>query len=286
MAVYKRIVVPISGADCSWRAVRVGDALAARYGAELEIYSVVDYFGEIIGRENVMRSGLAMEHTTAPSAKLTVEINRDTVAKTIAAHLAAVGNSLVVMATAAHGRREAILGSVAEELLGLTCGPVVVVGPHVDPETLDLTKDTVVAVDGSELSEAALWPATMLSVQLNLRPWLTSVLPPDVHSTDDLLDSGYVSRLAHRLQDATKHPVEFEALHDEHPARALVDFARRLGASFIVASTHGRTGLARIAIGSVAMGIVHEAHCPVVLVHPVAPAPSGEAQSIKHAVAG
>ena len=240
-------------------------------GAELEIYSVVDCFGELVGRESVMRAGVAMEHLTAPTVTVTAEINRDTVAKTIAAHLAAVGNSLAVMATAAHGRTEAILGSVSEELLTLTCGPVVLVGPHVDLDRIDLTHDAVVAVDGSALSEAALWPATMLSVQLGLTPWITSVLEPTVHMQGDVLETGYTARLAHRLGTATKHDVEFEVLHDRHPARAIVDFASRLGASFIVASTHGRTGMARMTMGSVAMGIVHESPCPVVLVHPLFP---------------
>jgi nucleotide-binding universal stress UspA family protein len=274
--VYKRIVVPTTGAGYSWRAVRVGDALATRYGAQLEIYSVVECFGQLFGRENVMRAGVAMEHLTAPTVTVTAEINRDTVAKTIAAHMAAVGNSLAVMATAAHGRTEAILGSVSEELLTLTCGPVVLVGPHVDLNSLDLTHDTVVAVDGSRLSEAALWPATMLSVQLGLRPWITSVLEPTVQMQGDLLDSGYAGHLARRLGAATKRDVEFEVLHDKHPARAIVDFASRLGASFIVATTHGRTGLARMAMGSEAMGIVHESPCPVVLVHPLFPASTSE----------
>lgn len=39
-----------------------------------------------------------------------------------------------------------------------------------------------------------------------------------------------------------------------------------LGADLIVIGTHGRTGLARLVLGSVAEGVAHRAHVPVMLV--------------------
>ncbi|MEZ4240736.1 MAG: universal stress protein, partial [Myxococcota bacterium] len=42
--------------------------------------------------------------------------------------------------------------------------------------------------------------------------------------------------------------------------------AEELGADLIVMGTHGRTGLARMVLGSVAEGVVHRAHVPVMLV--------------------
>ena len=61
---------------------------------------------------------------------------------------------------------------------------------------------------------------------------------------------------------------QFETLHHRHPGKAVGEFADAIGASLIVASTHGRTGLARLALGSVAMEIVRHAPCPVVLNRP------------------
>lgn len=51
-----------------------------------------------------------------------------------------------------------------------------------------------------------------------------------------------------------------------NPKRAILDVARKLGASLIVVGTHGRTGLARIALGSVAEAVVRRAPCSVLVV--------------------
>jgi nucleotide-binding universal stress UspA family protein len=48
----------------------------------------------------------------------------------------------------------------------------------------------------------------------------------------------------------------------------IVAEAQRLGSDLIVMSTHGRTGLAHILMGSVTEQVVRNAHCPVFSVHP------------------
>ena len=50
------------------------------------------------------------------------------------------------------------------------------------------------------------------------------------------------------------------------PERIVVDTARDKEADLIVMGTHGRTGLAHIALGSVAERVVRDAHCPVLTV--------------------
>jgi nucleotide-binding universal stress UspA family protein len=50
------------------------------------------------------------------------------------------------------------------------------------------------------------------------------------------------------------------------PRRAIVEVAKRLKAALVVVGTHGRTGLRRIALGSVAEGVVRNAPCSVLVV--------------------
>lgn len=50
------------------------------------------------------------------------------------------------------------------------------------------------------------------------------------------------------------------------PANVVLAEAQRLGADAIVVGTHGRTGLARIFMGSVADGVVKESTVPVLVV--------------------
>jgi nucleotide-binding universal stress UspA family protein len=52
-------------------------------------------------------------------------------------------------------------------------------------------------------------------------------------------------------------------------AVAICEAAEREGADLVVVSTHGRTGLTRLLIGSVAERVVRHAHCPVLAVRPV-----------------
>lgn len=55
-------------------------------------------------------------------------------------------------------------------------------------------------------------------------------------------------------------------LEDGSPHRAIVDAAKRLRADLIVMGTHGRTGMARVLLGSVAETVVRHAHCPVLTI--------------------
>lgn len=54
--------------------------------------------------------------------------------------------------------------------------------------------------------------------------------------------------------------VEFGAAY-----QAIVDAAKKVEASLIVISTHGRTGLAHVLIGSVVERVVQHASCPILL---------------------
>lgn len=51
-----------------------------------------------------------------------------------------------------------------------------------------------------------------------------------------------------------------------HVARAVTEYASDVGADLVVMSTHGRTGLAHLAMGSVAEHVVRLAPCPVLTI--------------------
>jgi universal stress protein A len=54
------------------------------------------------------------------------------------------------------------------------------------------------------------------------------------------------------------------------PAIEILQAATRLGIDFIVMATHGRRGVGRLVLGSVAERVVREAACPVLTVKPKA----------------
>jgi nucleotide-binding universal stress UspA family protein len=146
-------------------------------------------------------------------------------------------------------------------------GPIIVVGPEVT-EFESFSGDIVVPVDGSEFSETSLPLAAAWGIALGATPWVVEVLTEATPTDADVLESSYPSRLARNLQAQSHHDVEFDVLHGANAGDAIADYATRNKVRLIVMSTHGRTGLRRLTLGSTAASVVHRATCPVVLHRP------------------
>jgi universal stress protein A len=50
------------------------------------------------------------------------------------------------------------------------------------------------------------------------------------------------------------------------PAKAIVEYAKEIHADIVVVATHGRSGVSRLIMGSVAEHVVRDAPCPVLVV--------------------
>ncbi len=68
--------------------------------------------------------------------------------------------------------------------------------------------------------------------------------------------------------------VEHAMTRDVAPARAILDYAREHDIDLIVMGTHGRRGVRRMLLGSVAREVVQRAPCPVLTVRPRPRTPS------------
>ncbi|MFQ5557148.1 MAG: universal stress protein [Acidimicrobiales bacterium] len=267
---YDSIVVPVDGSRASWTAAGPARDLARRWESDFEVISVVHY-GQQVREVRDELDDLVGAAGWRDDTMVTVrEAGSHSVTDVIADHVSEQYGSLVAMSSAGRGRSAAIFGSVAEGLLRKLFGPVLVFGPAVSHDRLDLTGALLLTADGSSTSEAAFGVAGAWAVGLEMTPWVMSVGDAVTAKVggEILIETAYPHRMADRLSAATGLEVEFETLHGDDPARAIVDFAQVHEAGLIVAATHGRTGLRRLAAGSVAMSIVHRAPCPVLLVRP------------------
>ena len=82
--------------------------------------------------------------------------------------------------------------------------------------------------------------------------------------------------------------VPFETLAvAEYCPKGIYDAAKKKDVDLIIISTHGRTGLKHVFIGSVAEGVVRHAACPVLVVpsHPAVRAASGTQERRGYSVA-
>lgn len=265
---FQHLVVPVDGSAVSWDAVRVAAELGYAVDGKVDLVTVVDRLADVGRARRELDDGL-VALGTLPIEPMTHVLASDEVAPAVAAHVDAFMGATVVMSSHGHGRSAAVLGSVADDLLRALYGPIVIVGPHVDMATAGrLDGNYIVPVDGSEASERILPVAGSWAIEFGAVPWIVEVVPPGTTSTGDVFESAYPARLASDLQRRTGHDVEFEVLHGDKPSRSIVDFMRRMDASLAFVSTHGRTGLDRIRLGSVAAEIVRHAPCPVVVYRP------------------
>ena len=83
-----------------------------------------------------------------------------------------------------------------------------------------------------------------------------------VNDSDRVAHLGKVFR--DRFSDAKYEKVKFEVAFGS-PADEITRFAQDHSVELIVLPSHGRTGLMRMMIGSVAERVVRLAHCPVLV---------------------
>ncbi len=264
---FQHLVVPVDGSAASWATVPIAACMAATVDGKLDVVTVVDRLADVGPAQNDLQDGLQrlgeLELEATPSV-----LASDSVARAVASHVESLSGATVVMSSHGHGRSAAVLGSTADELLRLVFGPLVVIGPHVLDSAGALDGAYVVPIDGSESGEKIVPIAAAWAIEFGAVPWLVEVIDPDLRLSGDVSESAYPARIAHQIQGQTGHEVEYDMLHGDRPSRSIVEFAERMKATLIFASTHGRTGLERLRLGSVAAEIVRHAECPVVLHRP------------------
>ena len=134
-------------------------------------------------------------------------------------------------------------------------------------------RSILVPVDFSEPSLIALQHALVLVQQHKAQLVILHVVEP--FHADLFMDSAQSQRaartVAHErlttLADATKKilPRTGRELRSGHPVSSITALAKRTKADLIVMGTHGRTGLQRAFIGSVAERVVRLANCSVLV---------------------
>lgn len=192
--------------------------------------------------------------------------------------------ALVVMST--HGRgglSRWLLGSVAEKVLHALPVPLLLVrsqeGEMLPPEfTPPKYKSLLVPLDGSAFAEQALAKAEEIASALRARITLVTavaegpvlgelVTPPALPTVlEDEANRirAYLNGVAERLRaDGLTVDTRVE---QGAPAEVLLHVADTVRADLVVMATHGRSGLPRLWLGSVAMKTVQVCRRPVLLV--------------------
>ena len=298
------VLVPVDGSNFAEHALPYALGIARRTGARLHL-SLVHVPPDIVSPHYPLAEALEaheaerqdqdtayiedlVERLRPSGVELRSTVLRGRVAAALARHVEEEEIGLVVLTT--HGRggiQRAWLGSTADSLIRHCMIPILLVRPveetrEIGPEADRRLERLLVALDGSETAEIALRDALELGVTDGARLRLLHVLQPPVASASPYLP--HTIQLTHDemtareeymkryLDDVAEkdwlkgHEVETQVVVEYHPAPAVLTAADEMDADLIVLGTHGRGGLRRMILGSVADKVIRGTHRPV-LVH-------------------
>ena len=218
---YRSILVPLDGSAAAEQALPMALSLARRFAAALTIihvhvptwgvYGEGGVYDALVDREiregmQAYLNGIVQRISTGTDISLSSTVLEGLVPGAIKRHATESGVDLVVMTTQGRGPVARFwLGSVADRLVRQLTIPMLFVRPQ--EAEVDLTQEPkfgrmLIPLDGSQLAEQILEPATAIAAATNAEITLLRVVQqftPDSYAPD----SGRVSGLRPGLLDAT-----------------------------------------------------------------------------------
>jgi nucleotide-binding universal stress UspA family protein len=300
--VFHSILVPLDGSPFAEQALPLAAALARHAGSKLRLTLVHQLPPVIPGAASGTYVSLELatrksEHDYLHGFAEKLRENGTEVAAAVTlsgftgpalqAYVKEMGVDLVVMST--HGRggiQRAWLGSVADHMIRNVEVPVLLVRPVEQAAPVSPAQgkgQILVPLDGSPLAEEVLEPAAALAKALNAELTLLQVVQPvmlggpmlpvpsayDEELTKLSRDQAedYVRSVAERLRGRGLR-ASGVAVIGWSAASTILSAARPAQTSLLAVATHGRGGLRRIVLGSVADKLVRGADVPVLVYRP------------------
>ena len=278
-----RVLFPTDGSDCAEHARRHAHYLADRFEATLHVVHVEEREAELADVIDVREADIltdlhAPQAGTSQVAEPRVQERRvvhPSVADGILSYTAEHDTNLIVMGT--HGRgglRRLVLGSVAEEVVRRAPVPVMTVGRGAKPPE-DVEEGTLlVPVDFSERQPRLMAHARELALAYGMTVNLLHVVEdarlPDVYgvATDVPAPTVLTDRTEKGLEEEAEalrsHGIDVRVtVRHGHPAEETIEAAEAEDVDLLAIATHGRAGVERMLMGSVAEKVIRRAPCPV-----------------------
>jgi nucleotide-binding universal stress UspA family protein len=140
-------------------------------------------------------------------------------------------------------------------------------------------KKILVPLDGSELAKGALDQAEKLAETFDAEIILFQVVPfMPIYGSPELVTPLIVDEkqresaekyLLNLAEDMKKRGFKVTSMvrTGQQVAAEIIDFAKESGVDLIVMCTHGRSGITRWVLGSVAHKVITRAETPILLIH-------------------
>jgi nucleotide-binding universal stress UspA family protein len=238
--------------------------------------------------DDYMEAVAARVRDAGASNVSTARLSSDNIVDALEAHRKELGADLTVICTHGHGSiKRAWLGSVADGLVRTSDAPVLLVraAPAGEARGSEIRTDmsferVLVALDGSHFSRQAFGPATRLAGSSNTEFILARIIEASGVGVRSAM-TGFLqqartlaeAKLDLEVQSFAPDGHSVEAVVELAPsvAQGILDLAQSRGADVIVIATHGRSGIQRLVLGSVADKVIRGADLPVLVVRPQGP---------------
>ena len=272
------ILVPTDGSPEAQQALDVALPMATACGFTIALLSARETSGDSGATEADLQThleALARARCEPLDVAWTVETPNTQPVEAILTAADANNVQFIVMTTHGHsGFHRWRLGSVADRVVHTATRPVVLVRPLEDVHVSSSFDRILVPLDGSEMSARALPHAITLARAGKASIILLRAVPGTVPALALPLDGYYLeadksaeAQAVEELQAVaeTVEGVDIETLATcGRPAAVIGEAAE--DADLIVMASHGRGGLARLALGSVADAVIRHAGRPVMIV--------------------
>jgi len=276
-----RILFATDGSDCAERARRYALQLAARVDAALHVVHVEERPVDLTDVIEVEAADVlsALHPVVAAPRVQERQVVHPSAAEGVLAYATEHDVRLLILGT--HGRRglrRLVLGSVAEEIVRRAEAPVLTVGRGASTPAPTGGR-LLVPVDFSTHQEPLLAHAREWGLAFDLSITLVHAVEgqgvPDVYGLHSNAPAS--GALADRARRALSEPADALRAHGLDvqveirtgaAAPNILDAADTLDADLLAVATHGRSGVDRMLMGSVAESVLRRAPCPVLTVKP------------------
>ncbi len=301
----RRIVVPLDGSRLGAHALASASAIARRAGAHVHLVRVyrppfsathvrgVRMYDPALETSGKATCGAYLESVAtqlreSSRVQCTCTVLAGDPAEQLANFVVASRADLVVMSSHGEGSPSVTwMGSVTDRLIRWSAAPLFVTrvtGEGDAPAAVGDFSKILVPLDGSEVAErvlgpigafAALWDSQLLLVRVEL-PLPPAPAGADPSEANAYLEpnaaihrnaASYLASVSRRLVEKGLH-AETRLLLHPYPARVLLAHAEEYGARIVALATHGRGGLRKLILGSVADKLLRGASMPLLLVGP------------------
>lgn len=265
---YQRILVPVDGSAFAEEVLPYALGLADAVGARLALMRVAEDDSE---RDDISRDLRALAQEVRPDAQTIV--GRGNVVASILEEAAHAPGTLVAMTSRGRsGLAQAVLGSVARDIVRTGRNPVLVYHPRgarIDLASPASIGTVMLPIDGSTHSEWIEDQAAAWAKALGVRLMVVQVISEEAHGNEqvpisDALENSYVRSHATKL--AEKHGIgaDWDVLYGS-PVEAMTSYIGKREDVLVVMATRARSGLRAAVLGSVTAGLLREAGVPIIV---------------------